>query len=91
MNIPGLELFDKLAGIIKDIYFGSRFLIGSIAVFYLGICGYRYMRAENEQEVNKTKQWMLGICIGLALYFTAPFAVKVLAKAVQAALNDFHI
>ncbi len=70
--------FQALAKIILNVYYSSRFLIGAIAILCLGICGFKYVRADNQQEVSKVKNWAIGIIIGLVIFFAAPFVITTL-------------
>ncbi len=76
------SLFQALAKVIMDIYYNSRYLLGAIAILCLGICAFKYVRADNQQEVAKVKNWAIGIIVGMVIYFLAPFVVRTISSTV---------
>lgn len=76
-------VFTQLKDLFKSLYENLGTIVGPIAILAVAICAVKIIMADNAREVQTAKSWLIGIVIGILLFYLAP----TLVEAFQAALG----
>ena len=71
-----MEIFTKLKQILDNLYTNFKTIVGPIAVLAVAICAIKIIMAENDRSVQSAKTWLIGIIIGLIIFYLAPTIVS---------------
>lgn len=71
-----MEVFNQLKLIFENLYNNFKTIVGPIAILAVAICSIKIIIAENDRSVQSAKNWLIGIIIGLIIFYLAPAIVS---------------
>lgn len=76
--------FSKLAQVLRNFKASMATIIVPLGALAAGICAVRIMIADNKQEVASAKSWLIGIVIGVLLFYFAGELIQAFADLASA-------
>ena len=67
-----MEFFTNLADLITQFRNGMASIVGPIAILCVAFCAIKIIMADNPRELQTAKSWLIGIVIGVILFYFAP-------------------
>lgn len=78
------EFFQKVGNILTTFRTSTQAVLIPLAALCIAICAFKIIVADNQQETSRAKSWLIGIIIGMALWFFAPVLANTIATLAQA-------
>lgn len=72
----GMEFFTNLANLLNQFRQAMGTIVGPIAILCVAFCAIKIIMADNPREVQTAKSWLIGIIIGVILFYFAPSLIN---------------
>lgn len=77
------EFFQKVGNMLTSFRESTQAIVIPLGALCIAFCAFQIISAGNTQETSRAKSWLIGIVIGMALWFFAPTLAATIASLAQ--------